>query len=67
MIIRWGVDREALHLDIRWDRPEPLLLLARALQGIDRPREALDVLTRALPLLEGDARQRLEAFIQSQR
>ena len=53
--------------DYRWDRPEPLVLLARALQRLNRPREALDALTRALPLLEGEARRRLEAFIRSQR
>ena len=51
----------------QWDRPEPLLLLAKALRKLDRTEEALDVLTRALPLLDMEKRRKLKAFIQTER
>ena len=50
----------------QWDRPEPLLLLAKALRKLDRPEEALNVLTRALPLLDKKGRRKLKSFIQTQ-
>lgn len=50
-----------------WDRPEPLLLLAKALQKLDRTEEAVNVLTSALPLLDKERRRKLQVFIQTQR
>ncbi len=50
-----------------WDRPEPLLLLAKALRKLDRMEEALNVLTSALPFLDKERRRKLKAFIQTQR
>jgi len=51
----------------QWDRPEPLLLLAKALRKLDRTEEALNVLTRGLPLLDKERRRKLKSFIQTQR
>jgi hypothetical protein len=51
----------------QWNRPEPLLLLAKALRKLDRTEEAVNALTRALPLLDKEGRQKLKAFIQTQR
>ena len=50
-----------------WDRPEPLLLLAEALGTLGRTEEAVNVLTRALPLLDEQGRRKLRSFIQTQR
>ncbi len=49
------------------DRPEPLLLLAEALRKLGRTEEAVNVLTRALPLLDPEGRRKLNSFIQTQR
>ena len=51
----------------QWDRPEPLLLLADALRTLGRTEEAVNVLTRALPLLDEEGRRKLQSFIQTQR
>ncbi len=51
----------------QWDRPEPLLLLANALRTLGRTEEAVNVLTRALPLLDPEGRRKLNSFIQTQR
>ena len=51
----------------QWDRPEPLLLLANALRTLGRTEEAVNVLTRALPLLDEQGRRKLKSFIQTQR
>ena len=50
----------------QWDRPEPLLLLAEALRKLGRTEEAVNVLTRALPLLDEEGRRKLQSFIQTQ-
>ena len=52
--------------DYRWERPEPWLLLASALQRVDRTQEAVDALRQALPLVDEETRRKLEAFIRSQ-
>ena len=51
----------------QWDRPEPLLLLADALRTLGRTEEAVNVLIRALPLLDEEGRRKLQSFIQTQR
>lgn len=40
-----------------WDRPEPLLLLARSLSALGRREGAVTQLRRALPMLEADQRR----------
>ncbi len=50
-----------------WDTPQPLLVLAKALRKLDRKEEALNILIRALPLLDEESRRKVEVFIQTQR
>jgi tetratricopeptide (TPR) repeat protein len=47
---RGALSRAQAALRIQSDDPDALLLLARALNDLDRPEEALDTLEKALPL-----------------
>ena len=42
-----------------WNRPEPLLLYARALAHVGHPRRAAQVLQRAVPMLESPRREQI--------
>ncbi len=46
-----------------WTRPEPLLLLSRALEHLGRNQEAVAALRRALPLLDANKKQQIENLI----
>lgn len=50
-----------------WQRGEPLLLLAKALQHLNRTEEAISVLEKALPLLDAERRAKVRTFLQSVR
>jgi len=48
-----------------WDRPEPVLLLARSLAALGRRRDAVTALRRALPMLEEAQRSHVVGMIQA--
>lgn len=55
------------HPAFRFNRPEPLLLLAQGLQKTGQVERAFQVLEQALPLLDDNQRARLRAFLEAQR
>ena len=61
-----GNDAQVIALlggEERWTRPEPLLLLSRALAHLGRNHEAVEALRRALPLLDANKKQQIENLI----
>jgi tetratricopeptide (TPR) repeat protein len=64
---RRGDDRRVVALlePEAWDRPEPVLLLARSLAALGRRRDAVTELRRALPMLDEAQRRRIVGMIHS--
>ncbi len=65
-------ERQKRYVDVvdllsneRWDRPEPVMLLARSLSALGKINEAIAQLERAVPMLDANRRLYVEDMIQS--
>jgi hypothetical protein len=65
-------ERQKRYVDVvdllsneRWDRPEPVMLLARSLSALGKTNEAIAQLERAVPMLDVNRRLYVEDMIQS--